>query len=71
MIGSSPERWEAELRALRDEIGELRTEQKELARAVAELVTTFRSLAMHLGVAVEPYRKKGEPSSERDLSGFA
>jgi hypothetical protein len=34
-------------------------------------VTTFRSLATHLGIAAEPYGKKSEKGHDRDLPGFA
>lgn len=63
--------WEAELRMLREEIQELRAEQREMAKAIDQLVTTFRSLATHLGIAAEPYRGKDKPASTRDLPGFA
>ena len=37
-----------------------------------ELVRTFRSIAMHLGIAAEPYRKaSAAPEKSRDLPGFA
>ena len=65
------DRWEAELRALREELRELRAEQREMAQAINQLVTTFRSLATHLGIAAEPYGRKGERSAQRDLPGFA
>ncbi len=65
------ERWEAELRALRDELERLRAEQREMATAIQELVTTFRTLATHLGIASEPYARKGDTSRDRDLPGFA
>jgi hypothetical protein len=67
--GSGEDHWEAELRMLRQEIQELRAEQKEMAVAINQLVTTFRSLATHLGIASEPYARKGSP--DRDLRGFA
>jgi len=54
---------------LRQEIQELRAEQKEMAVAINQLVTTFRALAAHLGIASEPYTRKGGP--DRDLPGFA
>jgi hypothetical protein len=66
---SREDRWEAELRVLRQELAELRQEQREMARAIDQLVTTFRSLATHLGIAAEPYVKKGD--RERDVPGFA
>lgn len=67
---SDPARWEAELHALRQELTELRNEQKELARAIAQLVQTFQALATHMGIASEPYSKKNS-SSKTDLQGFA
>ncbi len=67
---SEPARWEAEIHALRQELTELRNEQKELARAVAQLVQTFQSLATQMGIASEPYSKKGSTSNP-DRSGFA
>lgn len=60
----------AELGALRQELAELRQEQRELARAVAELAQTFKSLAMHLGVAAEPYKKDGKEARGREIPGF-
>jgi uncharacterized coiled-coil DUF342 family protein len=68
-VGSGEDRWEAELRMLRQEIQELRAEQKEMATAINQLVSTFRALATHLGIASEPYARKGHP--DRDLPGFA
>ena len=63
---------EAEVRALRQEVAELRAEQKALARAIDEMTQTFRSLAVHLGIASEPYKKAASGSSrDRDLPGFA
>lgn len=67
---SEQARWETEIHALRQELAELRNEQRELARAVAQLVQTFQSLATHMGIAAEPYTKKGSKSSS-DLPGFA
>lgn len=66
-----PERWEAELRALREELARLRAEQREMAGAIQELVSTFRTVATHLGIAAEPYVRKGEPARDRDVPGFA
>ncbi len=63
--------WEAELRALREELQELRTEQREMAQAINQLVTTFRSLATHLGIAAEPYQRKGSSGRASDPPGFA
>ncbi len=65
------ERWELELRALRAELAQMREEQKEMAAAIEQLVTTFRGLATHLGIATEPYRRKGSGGSSRDVPGFA
>lgn len=66
------DRWEAELRALREELQRLRAEQQEMAKAIDQLVTTFRTLATHLGIAAEPYvGKGGKRESDRDLPGFA
>jgi hypothetical protein len=59
-----------ELGALRRELSELHAEQREMAKALEELSATFRSLAMHLGIAAEPYKKRAE-TSRRDLPGFA
>jgi len=66
------DRWEIELRALREELAQLRAEQREMAKAIGELVTTFRTLATHLGIAAEPYVRKGKREGDRDLPpGFA
>jgi hypothetical protein len=71
-MGSDSARWEAELRSLREELAQLRAEQKEMAEAVRQLVQTFRTLAAHLGIAGEPYvRKDSDRSGDRDLPGFA
>jgi uncharacterized coiled-coil DUF342 family protein len=67
--GSGKDHWEAELRMLRQELQELRAEQKEMAQAINQLVQTFRALATHLGIASEPYARK--TGTERDLRGFA
>ena len=63
-------RWLAELSALRQELAEMREEQRELAKTVGELAQTFRTLAIHLGVASEPYRKGPHEPAERDIPGF-
>ncbi len=64
-------RWEVELRALHRELDELRSEQKELARSVAQLVQTFQSLATHMGLVTEPYSKKSaEDASRSGIPGF-
>jgi hypothetical protein len=54
---------------LRQEIQELRAEQQAMASSINQLVTTFRQLATHLGIAAEPYGAK--KPSDRDLPGFA
>ncbi len=66
--GSGTDRLAAELQALRTEVAELRNEQHEMARSVEQLVQTFRSLAVHLGIAAEPYKKPEK--SEREIPGF-
>ncbi|MGC2360394.1 MAG: hypothetical protein WA691_08860 [Thermoplasmata archaeon] len=68
-IPEEKERWEVELRQLREELHELRAEQRELAKAVDQLVRTFTTLSTHLGITAEPYtRKEGRA---RDVQGFA
>jgi prefoldin subunit 5 len=67
---SSGDRWEAELRMLRQELSELRAEQREIARAVNQMATTFRTLATHLGIASEPYARKDGRESQSNLPGF-
>ena len=63
---------EGEVRALRQEVAELRAEQKAMARAIDEMTQTFRSLAVHLGIASEPYKKSsGGSGRDRDPPGFA
>jgi hypothetical protein len=63
---------EAEVRALRQEVAELRDEQKAMTHAIEEMTRTFRSIAVHLGIASEPYKKAPTGSSrDRDLPGFA
>ena len=64
------DRWEIELRLLREELRELRAEQREMAKAIDQLVTTFRMLAAHLGIAAEPYVGRDKSSGSRDLPGF-
>jgi predicted nucleic acid-binding Zn-ribbon protein len=68
-LPTEKERWEVELRQLREELHELRAEQRELAKSIEQLVQTFKALSTHLGITAEPYVKKGK--SERDLPGFA
>jgi prefoldin subunit 5 len=58
----------AEIETLRREIAEMRAEQREIGKAVADLSQTFRTLAVHLGIGAEPYRKGATTS--RDLPGF-
>lgn len=66
-----PPDWAVELRALRQELAEMRAEQRALAEAVQQLTQTFRSLATQLGIAAEPYKKGAAAARERDLPGFA
>jgi hypothetical protein len=66
------DRWEIEIRALQEQLREMRTEQREMAKAIGDLVTTFRTLAAHLGIAAEPYGgRRAESGPDRDLPGFA
>ncbi len=72
MTGSTPsDRWEAEVRTLREELQKMRAEQREMAAAIQELVTTFRTLAAHLGIASEPYGRKADRPPGSDIPGFA
>lgn len=70
--GRSPtDRLEAEIQALRGELAELRNEQREIARQVDELVQTFRSLSVQLGIASQPYKRGGaRDSGQREIPGF-
>jgi predicted nucleic acid-binding Zn-ribbon protein len=68
-IPTDKERWEVELRQLREEIHQIRSEQQELAKAVEQLVRTFTSLSTHLGITAEPYKRK--QASGHELPGFA
>ena len=68
-LPAEKERWEVELRQLREELRELRAEQRELAKAVDQLVRTFTTISTHLGITVEPYTRKAQ--RERDVQGFA
>lgn len=64
---------ELELASIRQQLTELRAEQNEMKMAVEELVKTFRSLAMHLGIAAEPYRKggsSGDRAKDPEIPGF-
>jgi predicted nucleic acid-binding Zn-ribbon protein len=63
------DRWEVELRQLREELHALRQEQRDLARSIEQLVQAFRSISTHLGITAEPYARKEKP--DRDLPGFA
>jgi cytochrome P450 len=71
---SSSDPVQLELASIRQQLTELRAEQQEMKQAIEELVRTFRSMAMHMGIAAEPYRKGGS-SSDRgrgsDIPGFA
>jgi len=62
---------EGEVRALRQEVAELRNGQQELLRAVEEMTRTFRTLAVHLGIASEPYKKEGSSDRKKEMPGFA
>jgi hypothetical protein len=65
---------ELELASIRQQLTELRAEQQEMKQSIEELVKTFRSLAMHLGIAAEPYRKggaSGDRAKGADIPGFA
>ncbi len=67
---SDGDRWEVELRQLREEIQQLRAEQQEMAKAIDQLVTTFRMLATHLGIASEPYGSGKKADRRSDVPGF-
>ena len=68
-LPADKERWEVELRQLREELHELRAEQRELAKAVDQLVRTFTALSTHLGITAEPYSRKDRRS--QDVPGVA
>jgi LPS O-antigen subunit length determinant protein (WzzB/FepE family) len=68
-LPTEKDRWEVELRQLREELHALREEQRELARSVEQLVQAFRAIATHLGITAEPYVRKEK--RDRDLPGFA
>jgi prefoldin subunit 5 len=68
--GAATDRLEAEVQALRNELAEMRNEQREMARAIEQLVQTFRTLAVHLGIASEPYQKPAGSAKGRDIPGF-
>lgn len=61
----------AELEALRREVADLHAEQRAMAKGIEQLTETFRALALHLGIAAEPYRGRAQSSSRKDLPGFA
>ena len=65
---------ELELASIRQQLTELRAEQQAMKQAIDELVKTFRSLSLHLGIAAEPYRKSGssgDRDKHSDIPGFA
>ena len=68
-LPTETERWEVELRQLREELRELRAEQRELAKAVDQLVRTFTTLSTHLGITAEPYARREK--RDHDVPGFA
>jgi predicted nucleic acid-binding Zn-ribbon protein len=69
-IPAEKDRWEVELRQLREELHQLREEQRQLARSIEQLVQAFRSISTHLGITAEPYARK--ESRDRELPpGFA
>jgi hypothetical protein len=61
----------SELEALRREVADLHAEQRVLAKTVEQMNDTFRALALHLGIAAEPYRGRAQSTSRKDLPGFA
>lgn len=61
---------EGEVRALRQEVAALRNEQRELLKAVEEMSRVFRSLALQLGIASEPYRRKDDEERKKEIPGF-
>ena len=60
-----------ELGSLREELARLRAEQREMAKAIEQLVQTFRALATHMGIAAEPYKRGAKPGRDAELPGFA
>ncbi len=68
-LPTEKDRWEVELRQLREELHALREEQRELARSIEQLVQAFRAISTHLGITAEPYVRKEK--RDRDLPGFA
>ncbi|HTT15884.1 MAG TPA: hypothetical protein VMH49_00785 [Thermoplasmata archaeon] len=67
----SPDRWEVEMLAVRQQLEQMREEQRQMAAAIQDLVATFRTIATHLGIASEPYGRKAEGTRSRDVPGFA
>lgn len=61
----------AEVKALRADLAAMRLEQREMARAIDQMTQTFRSLATHLGIAAEPYKRNEGRSDRRDTPWFA
>ncbi len=61
----------SEIVALRQEIRELREEQKAMAEAINQLVATFRMIATHLGIAAEPYVRAETRQRRDEPPGFA
>ncbi len=41
-----------------------------MAKSIEQLVTTFRMLAAHLGIASEPYVSPNKATGQRDVPGF-
>ncbi|MCI4331914.1 MAG: hypothetical protein L3K19_08755 [Thermoplasmata archaeon] len=61
----------AEVKALRADLAAMRLEQREMAQAIDQMTQTFRTLATHLGIAAEPYRRGEAKSDRRETPGFA
>lgn len=68
-LPTEKDRWEVELRQLREELHELRAEQRDLAKAVDQLVRTFTTISNQLGITSEPYVRKEKRKD--DVPGFA
>lgn len=71
MARQDDDRTLTEIAALRQEIAELRAEQRALAEQVEEVARSFRAIATQIGIASEPYKRGRGSSSDRDLPGFA
>lgn len=69
-LPAEKDRWEVELRQLREELHALRDEQRDLARSIEQLVQAFRSISTHLGITAEPYVRK-DPRDRDRPPGFA